>query len=225
MKFLALQTDIHALRKQFIPEGEHEIMTVAKHPIVFFAAFIWYTILFIIMSSLRLVTFFYVSDATGLMIIDVLSVIVFLLYLYQLIKAYVAWRYNFLIITSDKIVIVEHQSFLRQDVNTVHLENIKRSHAESQFFGIFRCGIVEIRLDEQIGATAQVILLRYIPAADTVVSAIENAIALRLQITKGQDTPMQTEQKADVIKETLQEQVADAATEVIVPEKPTNEAS
>lgn len=219
MKFLALQTDIDALRRQFIAEGEHEILTVARHPITFIVAFIVDTILYATAAFLIATSAAFITDTAGRTTVTVLFSICTLVYLYELLKAYIGWRHNYLIVTSEKIITIEHRSFLHQKVNSIHFNIIVRSHFDSQYFGILRCGTVKINLDEKLAGSARVITLRSIPAADTVVSAIENAMALHQQIAKGKDTPRQEESKTEAIKENLKEQVADAATEVIVPEE------
>ena len=133
---------------------------------------------------------------------------------------YIHWRFNFLMVTSDKIVIIDHHSFFRQNVNSIHLQNIVRSQSESQFFGLFRCGIVELRLEEKVEGTARVFRMGYIPSQATVASAIENAIALKQRIAAGSETPKQEEKKVEAIKEILHEQAPNAAIETKDPQKP-----
>lgn len=217
MKFLALQTDVELLKKQFIPEGEHEIVTVTKHPIKFFVELFEVTVGAFVFSSILFLALLTIDNSIGLSIRYSLYVLLLLTYAYQILKSYIAWRYNFLIVTSEKIIIINQRSFLHQDMNSIHLDNIRSSRFESQFFGIFRCGVVSIDLHELEGGSTQMLTLPYIPAPDTVASAIEHGIFLKEQRKKGTETPKEQEKKAEVIKESLQQEVEHPPT---TPEPP-----
>ncbi len=207
MRFLALQTDVELLKKQFIPEGEHEILTVTRHPIKFVTEFFGKTLIVLLLTTvLGLILEFLTSSLTQNIVYG-LALIVVLSYLYQIVKSYIAWRYNFLIVTSEKLIIIHHESFLHQYVNTIHLNNIRSTRFESQFFGIFRCGILSIDLLELEGGSTEVLVLSYIPTPDTIASAIEHAIALKQQRKEGTDTPQEQEEKAEDIKESLEKEV------------------
>ena len=207
MRFLALQTDIELLKKQFIPEGEHEIMTVARHPIIFIIDFFWKSfVAFALLVILAFVAPFFDSPAGRLTTVALIAFIM-LGYLYELVVSYIAWRFNFLIVTSDKVVIINHRSFFHQRMNSLHIDDIRSSKCESQFFGIVRCGIVQINLEEKSGGSTKVTSIRYVPAPDLVASAIENAIAMKHQRAKGTETAEVQQQKAAVIKEELKQGV------------------
>ncbi len=207
MRFLALQTNVELLKKQFIPEGEHEILTVTRHPIKFIADFFGKTLLVLLLTTSISFSLSFFSSSMPSSLTLALTVFILLFYLYQIVKSYIAWRYNFLIVTSEKIIIIHHESFLHQSINSIHLENIRNTGFISQFFGIFRCGILSIDLLELQGGSTQVLRLSYIPAPDTIVSAIEHAIALKQQKKIEMETPKEQEQKAEIIKESLKGEV------------------
>lgn len=206
MRFLALQTDIGLLKKQFIPEGENEILTVTRHFMKFFTEFFGMTsFALLITTTLSFGVQFLIGTLEPILVYGFIAII-FVFYAYQIVKSYIAWRYNFLIVTSEKLIIIHHESFLHEYVNTIHLDNIRSTRFESQFFGIFRCGILSIDLLELAGGSTQVLVLSYIPAPDTIASAIEHAIALKQQKQEGTDTPQEQEQKAEEIKEELEKE-------------------
>lgn len=206
MRILALQTNVHLLKKQFIPEGEHEILTTTRHPLRFILPFFAKTILYIASTFLLGFSSFFLEGIDALTIILSVYLLCFLVYLYQVFKSFIAWRYNFLIITSEKAIIIEHRSFFYQNVQPIHLDNVASSKVESQLLGIFRCGIVYISLKEKEGSgSTREIRLDYIPHPAAVASAIENAIALKQQRKQGTETPQQQEQKVETVKETLKE--------------------
>ena len=86
-----------------------------------------------------------------------------------------------------------------------------RSKFETQFFGLFKCGVVDIHLDERLHGSAKVITMPYVPSPGTVSSAIENAIALKQQMAKGNQSPKKEVEKVEAIKENLQEQLKPAS--------------
>ncbi len=214
MRFLALQTDVEVLKKQYIPEGEHEIMTVRRHVVPFVMDFIWKTAVMLPIAAAIFMGFSAFSSFESLIISNGLLLIVAFSYIYQIIKSYIAWRYNFLIVTSDKIIIINHRSFLHQGMNSIHLDSITTSKFNSQYLGLVRCGILYLHLQEKEGqGSTRIITIPHIPNPDTVASAIEHAIMLKQQRAKGTETPAVQEQKAEVIKENLKEEVKEAPVE------------
>ncbi len=207
MKFLALQTNVGELKKQYIPEGEHEIMTVSRHPIRFVIDFFFYTVIvFVIGYGLSAGVLFWEGDQGALVFAGLLALLG-IVYFFAILNSYISYRYNFLIITSDKIVVVGHTSFFGQKMDSVHLASILNTRFRTQFFGIVRCGILEIHMNELAGGgVMRTLVLPYIPSPDTVASAIENAMAMKSQKKPGTEGPLQQEMRAQNIKEELVQQ-------------------
>lgn len=226
MRFLALQTDVEVLKKQYIPAGESEIMTVRRHVIIFILDYIWKTTVAITVAIILLIGFRSVGISVELLLLaNVLFLILILWYVYQMIKSFIAWRYNFLIVTSDKIIIINHHSFFHHKMSSIHLDTITSSKFESQFFGLIRCGRLHIHLNEQEGQGSTIVVtIAGIPAPDTVASAIEHAIVLKQQRAKGTESLVEQAQKAGVIKETLEVEAKVAPVSAPLPEV-SNETS
>ena len=205
MRFLALQTDIRQLKKQFLVEGEEEILTTMHHPFVFLASAVRDTFFLLCFAAFLGLIASFLGSSAGI-IIGFVFLFGFLVYFFFLLGAYIRWHYNFLIVTTEKIVIVKHRSFTYHNVNPIHLEDIERTKFESQFFGIWRCGTIHILLKEREGGTTRVNVLRYIPQPDVVASAIENAIGLAKQRSQGESVEHQLS-KVQKVQEKIQESV------------------
>jgi hypothetical protein len=217
MKFLALQTDVEVLKKQFIPEGEHEIMTVTRHPVIFVLDFIWKTAVFIIVIFFLSAAFAFFQNLANPFIFILFFVLLTLGYFYTIAVSYIAWRYNFLIITTDKIIIIDHYSFFRQKMNSVHLDMVLRSKFSTQFLGLFHCGTIYIHLDEKNEGSTRIVKVTTVIAPDAVVGAIESAIALKQQREPGTETIDEQKEKVEEIKETLEATTPEEPPSVDIP--------
>ena len=205
MRFLALQTNVEVLKRQFIPQGEHELLTATRHPLFFLLAFLWNTIVALGFLIVMWIASVYLEGMTSQIVIGLVLAAGMLVYVLSVITTYIAWRFNYIIITSEKILIIKHRSFIHQNVDPIHLDNLASTKFESQYFGIVHCGIVHIALKEKATGSTRQLIMPYIRNPDAVTSAIENAISLKQQKKPGTDTPQQQEQKVETIKETLQE--------------------
>jgi hypothetical protein len=203
MRFLALQTDVEEMKKGFLVEGEKELLTTAHHFLSFLAPFAFMTVVTIGMVAVVMALLLFSSEML-LLFLTILLTFWLLFYLYYLVKIYIDWRYNFVIVTTQKIVVIRHHTFLHQYISPVNLDNIASNRVESQWFGIFRCGIICLSLKERQAGSTKEIFLRYIPNHNVVASTIENAIALASQRTQG-EKPIAQEHKVEDVKEKIEE--------------------
>lgn len=147
MRLFALETTIAKLKKQLIAEGGEELLS-ARHHI--------FTFLIPIIGIVILTVGFLVVEAVAIMasivppsFVDPLLYLWLVIALYFTARSLIAWRFNFLIVTTEKIVIVKHISFFHQEIHPIHIENIRSIRAESQFPGIGHCGILHLYLEEK----------------------------------------------------------------------------
>ncbi len=111
MRFFALQTDIHWFRKQLVLENEEELLVTRRHALVFFlpatiGMIIWALVLYLLAEIAPLLD----SEGAG-KTIGWIAIIATVIFLFALEKAWIDWRYNFLIVTAQKVVVII-QSFL-----------------------------------------------------------------------------------------------------------------
>ncbi len=171
MRIFALETDIGKLKKRFLSEGEREIRTVFFHGFRFFLRLLGHTL----WTSIFLAFVLFMSS-TGLPLLWLLIAAgtpwIFFIAT-SLLKAYLDWRYDFLLITTDKVIIVDQSSIFHQKVTPMNLENFASVTAETQFWNLFPFGILSFNLKEGVGNGVR---LRYIPHVHEVVSVISDAI-------------------------------------------------
>lgn len=177
MQILALETDVEVLKKKFLVEGEQAVLVTHKHWIVFIVNIWWQTIVttLLLAGSVAMA----VSDLLTLPLIASIVGIWGLLYAYYLLWAYVQWKYNFLIISTQKLVIVEQYAVVRQHINPLPFPRISNTRVESQFAGIFRCGILYLNMmvPERRGEYME-LSIPYLPKPADIAAMIENGLTI-----------------------------------------------
>jgi hypothetical protein len=129
-------------------------------------------------------------------------------FFYQAAKALISWRYNYLIVTTEKIVIVKHISFFHQEIYPIHIENILSTRTESQYFGIGNCGTLFINLEEKVGGgNSQHVCIPTLPNPSVIGGIIENAVVLKKQRVPVDQGPADQQQKVDELKEKAEESI------------------
>lgn len=171
MQLLALETNIEVLKRRFLSAEEKEIATVRFHGFRFFMLF-----LRDIVYTLIIVGVAWALEFAGVppLWINATAIIVWFLFVFvPLLKAFLDWRFDFLLITTDKVVIVDQSSIYHQKVTPINLENFASVTAETQYGNIFPFGILHFNLKEGHGRG---ISLRFIPHAHDVSSIISDII-------------------------------------------------
>ena len=108
-------------------------------------------------------------------------------------KAWIDWCFDFIFVTTDRVILVDQTSIIRQKITPLHMENIASVTYETQFWDIFKFGIVDIRLKEGSGDEHRV--LRYVPNSKEVASKISDVVT-RYQRSPQQGMPSQQPQQA-----------------------------
>src|SRR3989338_8345695 len=107
MKLLALQTNPAILKKNFLVEGEQDLLTTSRHGVIFVIGMFWSVLGTIAAVFASFGILFLFPDAAGAVLTStILLILTTLFFLVQLFRAYVDWRYNFLVITTEKVVII-----------------------------------------------------------------------------------------------------------------------
>jgi hypothetical protein len=181
MRFLALEANIRKLKQRFIAEGEEELLSTTRHSFAFFIPLMW-----IVPAGVLALVAWGAGVAAGLDII-VLSGVLYLALaglVLAALHAFIEWRYNVVVVTTDKIVVVDHRFFFSQSIRPIPLENIATTHAGSQYLGLGNCGYVTLHLTEMAKGQSAEIRLDRLPKPDVIAGIIENARSL-----KGQRSP------------------------------------
>lgn len=204
MRLLALQTNVAKMKKQFIAEGEEELLCSRRHIFSFL-----FPMLLVIFLTIGVVAACIASVSLNNAYLPfVLFILVLwgIFFFYQMAKALIAWRYNFLIVTTEKIVIVNHKSFFHQEIHPIHIENILSTRTESQYFGIGNCGTLFINLEEKVdGGNSQHICVPTLPKPAVIGGMIENAVVLNKQRVPVDQGPADQQLKVEELKEKVEE--------------------
>lgn len=187
MRLFAIETNAEELKKKFIVENEEAVHVTHKHFLVFIVNVFWQTIVTAALTYVAML-----GLAQGWMTMDIAAWtlgIWYVIYLYFLSAAHVAWKCNFIIITTQKVVLVEQRSMFYQKINPIHFTNINNTRVESQFAGIFKCGIlfIELKVGQQGGAHVQ-LKNEYVPKPNDIAAIIEHGIIMN-------EKPIKTEEE------------------------------
>lgn len=171
MKFFALNTNLADVKQDFLTLDEQEVHTTHYHWMSFFFAIlreIIYSIFFIGAVSLL--------GWAGVPLAPLISIAFFLwifFIFFHLIKAYIDWRYDFILITTDKVILIDQSSIFQRKITPITLDNFASISSQTQFLNIFRFGKIVLNLKEGVGAE---IALHFIPDAGRVAGVMADCV-------------------------------------------------
>jgi hypothetical protein len=172
MRILALQTDPECIKKQCLSEGEEVVLMTYYHALSFFFASL--REIFFTMIFLGIGIGLWAIGAPMVWVVGMLTAIWFFFIFFNLLKAWIDWRFDFILVTTDKLILVDQTSLIRQKVNPIHLENIGSIASETQYWNLFGFGKIIINLKE--GEGGGVSILTFVPNAEEVASKISATV-------------------------------------------------
>ena len=172
MRIFALETDVEKVKNRFVSKGEKVVHVTHYHGASFFFASIREILVTMLLFVMGVIAWF-MNAPMGLTVTALVVIWVFFVFISGF-KAYIDWRYDLVIVTSDKIILVDQTSIFHQKVNPIHIENVGSVSSMTQFWDLFNFGIVEINLKEGEGGGK--IKLRYVPEARDVAAHIADAV-------------------------------------------------
>jgi hypothetical protein len=98
----------------------------------------------------------------------------FLFILSRMIKSLIDWMFDFIMITTDKVLMVDQTSIFKREIKPIHLENIGGVSTETQFWDIFRFGSLRLHLKEGLGG--QDLTKKYVPYAGRVAGILSDVV-------------------------------------------------
>lgn len=170
MRLFALDTDLSAVKRRFMSEGEQELMIVYHHGLFFAFAVVREAILTLIIIGLGILGYTLGLRADFIAILSVLWVIFVFAHM---LKAYLDWCNDILISTSDKVILIDQTSIFKRTITPISLENFASIVAVTQFFNIFPFGKIVMNLKEGVGDK---IILEYIPDHQHVAACISGCV-------------------------------------------------
>lgn len=173
MKLFALETDEQKLIQGFLSHDEQVVMTVNFSVFLFIIRSIraFFLTLILVAIGVAVTQFGAPVSWTVLILFCLWFVWIFL----RWVTAYIDWRYDVLLVTTEEIVIVDQSSLFRVKIRQMNLDNIASVMAETQFLNLFPFGRLQFELKEGTGKT---LVLPYIPHANRVASVISDAMVV-----------------------------------------------
>jgi len=175
MKIFALETDNEKAKKEILIDGEKEIFSTRYHCILFAGRSIA-PLLFLLMILLvyafpayKFGTAFALHWAALSGFFMAALVITFL----PVLKALVDWKYDGIILTDKRLIILNQSSIFKEDNRKMDLDNVASVRAITQFWNIFPFGKLQIDLKEGVGKSIE---LPYMPKAAAVAKSISEAV-------------------------------------------------
>ncbi len=174
MRILALQTDPNKLKAGFMSADERELTTAHFHWFKFFGPFMWTG--FFTLGVIALGVWLPMQFEFSVGIVEPILFLFWIIVVFPtLLRAYIDWKYDFIVITTDKVVIVDQSSIFRQRITPINLENVSGVSTETQFWNLFRFGTLHLDLTESAGAEHT---LRYVKHAHAVATAVTEALTI-----------------------------------------------
>lgn len=185
MRILALETDTEKLKCQCLSEGEEVILMTYYHGLSFLFASLREIFMTFALFGVGFASWYF--GAPMLWVSLILIVLWFGFVFFNLLKAWIDWRYDFILVTTDKLVLVDQTSIFHQKINPIHLENIGSIASETQYMNMLGFGKIIVNLKE--GEGGQSICLRYVPNADQVATKISQTVTYYQRYVDGSSTP------------------------------------
>jgi hypothetical protein len=171
MKIFALETNHQAIKEQFLQPSSKEITTIFYHWFYFALKASTWMGLVLIMLLIGAVALS--AGIPTLWVIGVLLAIILFLVLPPILKAFLEWQYDFVLVTTDNIVIVEQSALIRQKITPMNLDNFVSVSAASQFWGLVPFGILRMNLRE---GPQHEVSRKYIPRATEEAAKVTEAV-------------------------------------------------
>lgn len=203
MRILALETSVEKFTKKFLIPNEEIICTTHLHWIVVVVDILVPT--FMAIGVIFLTGYATIQAWWDLLQLHLFFILWWITYGILILNAIIHWRYNFFIVTTEKVIVVRHRSIFAENVDPAPLEDLISTNVHLQFLGIFQVGKIHIALRERKKATSREMILPFIPHPNDIAAAVENAIVLKKQRMMQTHAPRQQE----VIR-SIQEKISQA---------------
>lgn len=172
MRIFALDTDLSKLQHDFC-HGEERVQYVTHyHGFCFIFGVVREMVLSLVLISFGVGA--WMMDLPLVWTSGILFSFWFVFAFFGMLKAFLDWQYDLIIVTTDKVILVDQTSLFRREVKPVHLDNIGAVSSRTQFWGLFPFGRLQLNLKEGLGGDD--ITKYYVPSVERVASIISQAL-------------------------------------------------
>ncbi len=210
MRFLALEANTRKLKRQFIADGEEELLSTTRHVFAFLVPMLW-----IIPVGVLALGTWTIGVAEGWLdpvLFTALLYLVFLILFVFALRAFINWRYNIVVITTEKIVVIMHDFVFKQTVTPYNLDGVGSASAGTRYLGLGNCGYVDLYLSAVQSGTSVTVRLELLPKPSVVAGAIESARVLRSQRSPADKGLESQERKVEEVQAKAEVQLPGTAT-------------
>lgn len=186
MRFLALDTDIVRMQAKFLSPAETHVMTVFYHPFVLILKVIRGLLLSLLILGIAGVMVAF-TDLPVNLIVGLWCLVWLVTVPWPIVRSYIDLNYDFIYVTSDKLILVDQSTIVRQTITQMNMENVASVSSQTQLLNLFPFGIVRFQLKE---GTGQEMKLRFIPHADVVADRISDAVTAYQRQTNAPQRPV-----------------------------------
>ena len=172
MRIFALETDLEKLTRSFVPEEHALVRRVHHHWLIFFLKSLKSSLISMVFIAIAVAMWLFVGFP-GLYAAGGVLLLLLLFVFFPLMRAFIDWKYDVLIVTKDKIVVVDQSSLFRREVREMNLENVAAISTETQYWNIFPFGKIVVDLKEGHGNR---LILPFMPQADDISTAISDVL-------------------------------------------------
>lgn len=185
MRIFALETDVNKIKARFLHAGESEVLTTRFHVLSFVFAIIKEIVLTVMLGVFGLIGL--IMNWPQTWVWGTIGVVFAAVVLPRLVKFYIDWMFDFIMITTDKVLLVDQTSVFKREIKPIHLENIGGVSTETQFWDIFKFGALCLHLKEGLGG--QSITKKYVPYAGRVAGILSDVVTAYQRRQPSQQKP------------------------------------
>lgn len=187
MKILALETDNEKAKKEILLSDEEEILSVRYHGLWFVARLMSPIVFLLIIGIAYAIPSFIFGIAFGFNWIAILSLLVVCVFVtfFPSLKAWIDWKYDGIILTDKRLIILNQTSIFKEDNRKMDLENVASVRAITQYWNVFPFGKLHIDLKEGVGRSIE---LPFVPNAARVARCISECVC---KVQKATSVPTQ----------------------------------
>ncbi len=172
MRIFALETDVEKIKEKFCHSGECIVLHTYFHGLSFLFAIFREILITIILMIVAGTAIYFGASIFWSVGVAFTTWIVFVFM--NVMKAYIDWAYDFILVTTDKVILMDQTSVFKREIMPIHIENIGGISTFTQYWNVFPFGGLAIHLKE--GRGGEDITLKYVPRAGQVASVISDVV-------------------------------------------------
>lgn len=175
MRIFALETNNEKACKEILLDGECTHVRVQYHWLLFAARIFPSVIAALIIAIAYAIPTYIYGSAFALHWAALIAVflMLFVMVLLPVLRSWIDWRYDGIILTDRRLLILNQTSIFKEDNRKMDLENVASVRAITQYWNIFPFGKLHIDLKEGVGRS---IILPFVPNAANIAKRISQCV-------------------------------------------------